>query len=154
MWCALNFPALSRCNTPRMRARGSEGVGHGARTPGQWRATEQNQTDLICLGLFTRGEERGRGRRDRIGKGERERGKEGGREGGKLFCDRRPHRRRRHRRRHKKVPTGRNVWGIPELASYNCDRVGRDETNCSDRRVLDPFCGQRAESVAQSKSFS
>ena len=55
-----------------MRARGSEGVGHGARTPGQWRATEQNQTDLICLGLFTRGEERGR--RDRIGKGERERG--------------------------------------------------------------------------------
>ena len=50
-------------------------------------------------------------------------GRERKREGGKLFCD--------HRRRsHKKVPTGRNVC-LPMAHS-----PVRDETNCSDRSVV------------------
>ena len=50
----------------------------------------------------------------------------GGRKRGKLFCD------RRRRRSHKKVPTGRNVC-LPLPWAHS---PVRDETNCSDRRLV------------------
>ena len=93
----------------------------------------------------------GAGSRDRIGKGERERERGGGREGS-FF-----------------VTVVLIVVVVIVVATKRFRQVGmsgafpserattatgRDETNCSDRRVLDPFCGQRAASVAQFKSFS